>query len=177
MNDRVPTTVMPEGAGGSYPELEARLRELQVEMDRINTMKPSEVIEWFKMDDVDLVLPYRVAILRDPTPNVTKAGIILTEAKATPKRNTGTIVCLGASLNVGAGTAQDAEYGKGMLHLDVGDRVTFSKYGESVHMLRFSNNVEVIFDVLHVRDLYFRFRNKDIDDKDVHQETRARDTR
>lgn len=165
-------TMSERAEADAIAALEARERALQEEIDRVNVVKASDVIAWFEKDNIDLVLPYRVAILRDATPRVTKGGIVLPGSSTVQKRNTGTIVRLGASLNMGG--EKDREYAEGMLNLRVGDRVTFSKYGESVHMLQFSNGQEVIFDVLHVRDLYFRFRNENVDDKDVSQELRAK---
>ena len=149
--------------------LATRMQELEDEMARVNTVKASELIDWFEQDNIFLALPYRVAILRDVTPNVTAGGIIMTEVTQT-QRAAGSIVRLGTELQ-NRKDPSNQEIWAGEV-LAVGDRCTFSKYGESVHQLAFSNGKEVILDVLHVRDIYFYWRNEDIDAKDPGQEFR-----
>ena len=169
------TATNPEVVQSQVDEemLAARMKALEDEMARINVMKASELIDWFAQDRIILwgmeKLP-RVAILRDASATVSESGLIL--PGHVQKRNTGSIVALSPHVpRRGVLDYQDQDMlAKGFLA--PGDRCTFTKFGESVHQQQFSNGMEVILDVVHMGDIFFVWRNDDIDAKDVRQEQR-----
>lgn len=92
----------------------------------------------------------RVAIIRDPVEQETKTGIILTK-DLQEKKLRGTIVMIGH----GAEVDEDGNE----MGIHVGDRMTFSKFNNTLFELPLVNGDQVYVEVVHINNLYIGWRH------------------
>ena len=88
----------------------------------------------------------RIAVIRDPADEMIGSIIVPDEAKIKPIR--GTIVMVGSS-------TEDFELG----WFQIGDRVTFTKYRNTLFDLPLINGDRVYVEVIHANDIYIGWRH------------------